>query len=1290
MVIREIKAKDSIQPTRSGPAVAQTALGLIEDKVGQLPGRPASSAFTRSVTPENSCKRLRIDGDNSTDRSFPTLSAHGIELSDTKNSRPASHDLPPAISTLITDSKNRSSIGGKGLFLHLMQQANIPVPPFTVVDTELIARLEQEPFPAKCLLSFLPGINKRGLESCSLEQLRAIITELPAQQQSEWLKGLSGFIASEDFYQQVKDSSVAREIRDRYLTLRQPSNGACIVRSSGVDEDRFGNAQAGRFDSLVHGGGDILTTCLQVLSSAYRPEVCPGGEVKPMALVLQQCIRCHLGGVVFSHSTLKDDDDTIQVEFAPGQPRGAVSGNTGIRPHRYRIRRGDDENSKPDREFTPGDVTTQFALKKINGEEGYAEQSITTTTDAKDIRLTDEILQKLQEYTVQLENIFYCPVDIEFGVDVWGNFFVFQCRPVTQLPGSTRFCAAAPSLPLAEGIMVSEGYRSGVALEVTEPVSAEQFPFGAILFAVHASDWMLAPEILQRLGGCVFSQGGTTDHVAITLCQAGIPCLVAGSQYSEALTQASGQQVTLVVGSFSGSPGAYLQTGDQSAYWEANSTSSGQDTISSPATSAAEPPNFTRVDEGFAWLNRQNNRLLDYFHPDRILSRCLGPGRSKAVSMSAKRSDLLQQLGMEIQLLQEDLQLFASGYKHFLGLAKTSESDATPFEVQSFINDLPLLKKQRTGLKNAIDNLYSKVVTPLTTDRELTTESGDFRQWLKDCQTLRDKLQKLTQPKKMKAIHSVHDLIYWLHQRFVRALAPVAEASGMGKINKIAFIDEDIFDETDQNMVLIEILPQGVSGLLNHHCISVLRKLGVKTLRILNMVDAAFVNAKIGVHVCTITMLEQAEGGKGRTLRLDISDNFSQHPENIHLQGKLKRFWFLVQTLRCASIDRKSRPMAISFNQNAGKMTIECTQVDSPSELQTAFVKLVTVLSGLTSMDITINKFNRGKNTNKWYFETLAKKCQKGLSDSIDNWVFKHCLILDAIEGRHLMLKSRYYDCEFLDYLDDQYWHLFEVAKKVHHPLEYLESTESKNEKAILRQILSAATKHLEPNDAARIIKELLAHMAIEKNFPEIVIRLLREDFDLDHDRELVLFLVQQNVDIFKYISNDFKDDIDIAKSAIRQYASFLKYASDRLRNDKSLVMFAIKIDGYSLAYASTDLKNDPVVVMEATRTNYFAYYHAGKTVKNNETLLRKIIEVNPEVMQFATKSLKNDKDFVLPLLSREPSIYEYLSDRLRSDPDIQVAAGRKDVGAETASSQRSNQPENEKPTNQGCSCVIL
>ena len=1163
---------------------------------------------------------------------FPSLSARDIEL-------PDNHCPAPDTLTATTDRQIRALMGGKGMFLHVMRQANIPVPPFTVVESSLVATLEQHLFPSEYLLPFLPDGHQLPQTSCSLEELRKMVAEIPGQQQSGWLKGLSAWIASEDFYQQVQGSSTAWEIRDRYLTLRQQFNGACIIRSSGVDEDRFGDAQAGRFDSRVHDGGDILKTCLHVLSSAYQPKACPTGRVKPIALIMQQCILCQLGGVVMSHSSLLDD--TIEVEYAPGQPKSAVSGEAGIQPHRYAIRRNSAMGNEPEHHFTPGDIKTQFVLKTTS-KEGHIEQSTTVTSDAKDILLADKTLKQLRLYTEQLENIVGCPVDIEFGLDDQQQLYLFQVRPVTRLPGGTRFAAAAPSLPMAEGVMVSEGCCSGPVIAVTEPINAEQFPAGTILFADHASDWMLAPAILQQAGGFVFRQGGTNDHVAITLRQAGIPCLLAGPQYSGALTNALGQQATLVAGSFAGNPGAYLLKGDQSAHWKASSTTSGKKIISSTPIKPTEPPDFTRVDKGFDWLNRQNNKLLDYFHPDRLLSHCLGPGRSKEISMSADRSTLLSQLGREISLLQQDLQQFISGYRRFLNLAITSQQDAEESEVQRLISEFKHLDAQWGRRKDSIDALCMQVVKALATNQELPSRPVNYRQWLMDCQALQDELQKLTQPKKVQDIRSAHDLIYWLHQRFVSALPPVAEASGQGQITEIT-----------KDRTLVNVLSEGVFGLLNDDCIQALTQLNALTLRMLNMADAAFINAKLGVHVCTITMLEQAEGGKGRTLCLDISDDFSNEADNRHLQGKLRRFWFLVQTLRCASVDENSRPMDIRFNQSAGKMIIEYTQVNSTQALQAALVKLVTILSGLASLDTSIYKFNCGKNTDKWDFAMLAAKCQKGLEDTMDQWTFKHCLVLDAINRRTMALEW-YYDYRFLDYLDRDYKLIFNVAERTESSFKI---AKYQHETSELRQIFTDATRDLAPDDATRIIKEILIHFAIEFERNDAFVQLLREYPDLDHDRKLVLFLVRQNPRIFGYIAEIFQDDIEIAKTAIEQRGTSLEYASDRLKNDKPLVLLAVNSDGYALEYASTDLKNDPDVVLSAARNNFNTFYYASPALKNNEALLRKIIEENPSAMRFATESIKDDRDFALLLLSRGAIIYSRLSDRLKSDPEIQRIA---------------------------------
>ncbi len=107
--------------------------------------------------------------------------------------------------------------------------------------------------------------------------------------------------------------------------------------------------------SCVHGDDDVVRTCLKVMASGYRPEVCKNGMPTTLSLVMQHCIDCQFGGVVMSYTGLKDS--RIQVEYVPGQPKGAVSGLAGVTPHRYILTRNQEHAVI---EHVPGDVSRFF------------------------------------------------------------------------------------------------------------------------------------------------------------------------------------------------------------------------------------------------------------------------------------------------------------------------------------------------------------------------------------------------------------------------------------------------------------------------------------------------------------------------------------------------------------------------------------------------------------------------------------------------------------------------------------------------------------------------------------------------------------------------------------------------------------------------------------------------------------------------------------------------------------------------------------------------------------------
>ncbi|WP_257296392.1 PEP/pyruvate-binding domain-containing protein, partial [Endozoicomonas sp. YOMI1] len=396
-----------------------------------------------------------------------------------------------------------------------------------------------------------------------------------------------------------------------------------IVRSSGINEDSYGDAQAGKYLSEVQGEDDVLRTCLKVMASGYRPEVCPGGIPQPMALIIQQCIDCLFGGVVMSFQS--PEDNTIRVEFTPGQPRGAVAGQSGITPHRIDISRKDGQTGADNTQYFPGTVPSHFILRKNRDNTGYSETPVDAGVqpDGDGQRLTDHTISMLTQAVKLLEDLLLCPVDVEFAIDRQGRLFLLQVRPITRLSGGMDFAMPIPEETLASGEGVSEGYCTGT-LWLANQQTADTMPEGAIVVALHPEVWMLEPEFLKRAGGFVVAAGGFNDHVGILMRQIKMPLMVAGDLYPAvagdlypAVAAQVGQQATLACARFNGEPGAFIVTGDLTEKLASHgSLSSAFSDVplarAIPSWDDLSLPDgaFCQVASGFQWLTDQNARLL--------------------------------------------------------------------------------------------------------------------------------------------------------------------------------------------------------------------------------------------------------------------------------------------------------------------------------------------------------------------------------------------------------------------------------------------------------------------------------------------------------------------------------------------------------------------------------------------------------------------------------------------------------------------------------------------------------
>ncbi|WP_067586832.1 PEP/pyruvate-binding domain-containing protein [Endozoicomonas ascidiicola] len=594
------------------------------------------------------------------------------------------------------------------------------------------------------------------------------------------------------------------------------------------------------------------------MASGYRPDLCPDGVPQPVSLVLQICLNCHLGGVVLSHASLQDD--TIQVEYTPGQARGVVSGDEGVTPHRYSLPRGDGVNSQ----WFPGNIPSRYQLLPLPDGSGYAEQKIENDSGSTNEKLSETTVKELKALVQHLEDMLLCPVDVEFAVDRHNHLYLLQVRPVTRLTGGNHFNRGLPEQNKLSGQLVSEGVCSGLPVYVNERRKPEDIPKGAILFADNARNWMLDSEVLKRVAGFVFREGGSNDHVAITLRQAEKPCLVAGDNFYQ--PDPGTERVTLVAGSFDGDGAAVVLEGDQSALWESGRTSlvpDYQSIIKAYGTYKSVTPSFMRPEEGFAWLTQQNERLLQYFHTDRLLHQCLSPEQSKVFSMSADRQIVAQQLQLEIKHFTDDVMAFLAGYQRLLEL----HNDAADHSIQSFKSELSILSSRLGGMTRQVTEAGARIVNGLVESGNNKIDPLGYRAWLNECRTLKNTIQSLSQPDSAGAINSFHDAIYFIHKRFVDALVPVALGSGQGSSNDIK-----VGEVTGTR---INFLKPGEVSLADQQCLDALAEFDCDGATVLDLPTAYRVSAKLGIHVCEVEMFEQAEGGKGRKIRATFSDEFS-------------------------------------------------------------------------------------------------------------------------------------------------------------------------------------------------------------------------------------------------------------------------------------------------------------------------------------------------------------------------------------------------------------------------------
>jgi pyruvate,water dikinase len=154
-----------------------------------------------------------------------------------------------------------------------------------------------------------------------------------------------------DWRARTLGAEVGAALRDAWTRIADDGRAPLVVRSSSTVEDIGESSMAGQFRSEldVVGWERFLDAVRAVLGSA-RSAV-PGGEVLPMAVLVQRQLDAAVGGVAFGIDPVTGDPQHYMIEAVTGGPDQLVSGVVSARryvvTHRGRVVESDEGDDPP-------------------------------------------------------------------------------------------------------------------------------------------------------------------------------------------------------------------------------------------------------------------------------------------------------------------------------------------------------------------------------------------------------------------------------------------------------------------------------------------------------------------------------------------------------------------------------------------------------------------------------------------------------------------------------------------------------------------------------------------------------------------------------------------------------------------------------------------------------------------------------------------------------------------------------------------------------------------------------
>ncbi|MEW6335878.1 MAG: PEP/pyruvate-binding domain-containing protein [Acidobacteriota bacterium] len=266
------------------------------------------------------------------------------------------------------------------------------------------------------------------------------------------------------------------------------------VRSSAVGEDSAESSHAGLYATLLDIAPEglpaawrsVVASAFSPVAVTYRYERGLSPREAQMAVGCVEMVQARCAGVAYSRPPDDPASDVVVIGATSGAGAALAAGETS--------------------------AETLFV---VPGREARAGGAL----------LGDADLRWLVSAARGLEGHFGSAQDIEWAVDVSGNRFVLQSRPVVAFAPPPVPCPVTDRSPLlAGGNCACPGVGSGPVFVVRGANDLPSLPQGGVLVAHHSSPTFVS--VMRRCAAIVTDVGSPTGHMASLAREFGVPALV--------------------------------------------------------------------------------------------------------------------------------------------------------------------------------------------------------------------------------------------------------------------------------------------------------------------------------------------------------------------------------------------------------------------------------------------------------------------------------------------------------------------------------------------------------------------------------------------------------------------------------------------------------------------------------------------------------------------------------------------------------------------------------------------